>query len=159
VYNLFWNSKEANTLGRKWADRYHSDISLTDKAGLTPVGVTTTWVLPASAKPALVPETDSAHGTRVRRLSCVADTGDDGYQPMTAWRNEMYRTLVREFSQLDYLVIGYELNLEFYDCEGKRLGIKELILFSADTLEGCTAVVKNVELVQSLISIKIPRRG
>jgi hypothetical protein len=47
VHNLFWNSKEANTLGRKWADRYHSDLALTDKAGLTPVGVTTTCFLPA----------------------------------------------------------------------------------------------------------------
>jgi hypothetical protein len=71
----------------------------------------------------------------------------------------MYRTLVREFSQLDYLVIGYELNSEFNDCEGKMLGIKELILFFADTLEECTAVVKNMEIVQSLIFIKIPRCG
>ena len=66
---------------------------------------------------------------------------------------------LREFSQLDYLVIGYEPNLEFYDCEDKRLEIKELILFFADTLEECTAVVKNVEIVQSLIFIKIPRCG
>ncbi len=56
----------------------------------------------------------------------------------------MYRTLVKEFPQLEYWVLGYEPNFEFYDCEGKRLGLEELIVFFADTLEECTTVIKSV---------------
>ena len=114
--------------------------------GVTPVAITTSWVFPRALNAPSLPVSNAAKkiGTRVATLNCIPPLGSDEYLRLSTLRNEMVRTLAKEFPEIRYWIVGFEPDFNFYDCTRRQLPFSDLITFFVDTLYGANMAIKTV---------------
>jgi hypothetical protein len=136
VYRLLWNGKAIDALDPTAVAAYHSLIAHAADLNLGIIGTSTTWIFPPGAQPTLVPPDPDAESLEVpeRRIACVPGLDTEEYVRLRGLRARMWATYVREFSEVDTWIIGFEPDFPFYACDGRQLSLDQVVRFAADAL-------------------------
>ena len=153
VHRLYFESQNEDTLNPQRVDEIRLLLEDSEDRGLTPVGVSTTWVFPEFTEAPRVPASDFVGFTDLPevRLHCVPARADE-YQRLLNVRERMYTTMAQTYPEISAWIVGYEPSFPFFDCSGEPLQLPQLVPFIVDTLESLQATLKSLQPNSTVIA-------